>query len=198
MTGLTDDRRIKISNFLPVLNGLIPGVTSPVARLQLVAALTEFCGDSSYWREQLGDLRPDGTDRVHDLEMPQDTVFAGYICCRLLGEKLDADLYEITSPSSMRFDASVVGAVTVEAAVKPTPGVSLVPESIYAHYSEAVCHGAAARLFAMPGSAWHDPSKVGWHVSLFREGISRARRDVQEGYKTEQTHTRLRRGGQYF
>lgn len=199
MAGLTDDRRVELSRFLPLLNSLVAGVPGPVARMQLVLALVEFCADSSYWREQLGAITPDGGGQIYDLDVPSHTAFAGYIRCQLAdGEELAGDLYEMPSPRTVRFDESVSDAIDVIVSVRPMPDITRVPESIYANYCEAICNGAAARLLAMPGKAWQDPSKVGWHAGLFREGVSQARRDVQEGYRTEQTHTRLRRGGSYF
>lgn len=197
--GLSDDRRVELSVFLPVLNSMVAGVPGPVARMQLALTLGDFCDRSSYWREALDSITPDGTGRVYDLEIPGNTVFSGYIRCQLgNGEPLAGDLFEMPTPRTLRFDESVTEPVGIEVSVKPTPSISRVPESIHANYCEAICNGTAARLLAMPKKPWQDPSMVAWHLSQFREGVSQARRDVQEGYRTEQTQHGLRRGGSYF
>lgn len=196
MTGLTDDRRIGLEQFYPQLNVLMTGVPKPMMRQALIAALTDFCAQSTYWRELLAELSSIQAQRIYDLDTPTDTRFAGYLTCLMAGEEIGG--FSMPSPNTVQFDADQQRPVQLIGAVKPTPNVQRVPESIFASYCEAICHGAVARLLVMPGKPWSDASKVAYHQGEFREGISRAQRDVQQGYLTNATHRRLNRTSRYY
>lgn len=195
--SLTDENSVGLEQFKGPLNQMVSAVFWPTAKAELSAALADFCRTSTYWRTEVLSLRTVITGREYDMDCPQGTTLAGLIQCFDSTGNEFAD-YRMLTPRTIVFHSGHSGSVKVMAAVAPTPNLRRVPRILFDDFCEAVCHGAARRLAAMPDKAWSNPSVVSYHEQQFNDGCNRARRSAQEGYQSEGTHRRVNRRQTFY
>jgi hypothetical protein len=58
--------------------------------------------------------------------------------------------------------------------LKPTRSATAVDDILFESWGDVVASGALARILAMPGTAWANPSIARIHYETFRQGINRS------------------------
>ncbi len=74
-----------------------------------------------------------------------------------------------------------VGALRINAALKPTRASTTFPTQIYERYIETIAHGAKARIMLIPGKAYTDLKVGAWHRDEFDKGVGEARVIIARG-----------------
>lgn len=75
-------------------------------------------------------------------------------------------------------------------AVAPGPESTTVDDVLWLRHSEALKHGALARLMAAPSQSWANPALASWHAEQFKAAITAATAD--NGTNRKQVGRRLR------
>lgn len=193
---LTNDQRVSVSLFYPILAGMLIPPPTFVAKDKIIEALSEFCRESHVWREALGVGVTTANWSEIELDLPPNTDFAGWIEIRQMNSDiLPAEAFELSGPRTVTMNSEVAGTgmFQVFASVAPTPGIKEVPETLFNRYSYEIATGAAARLAQMPGEEWSAPQHVSNFRKIFTNGISSASRFALENYQSQPSATRLNR-----
>lgn len=121
-----------------------------------------------------------------------------------LGALVDKSLYSYAAEDTVRLDvAQACGTLTLDPSLEPDEDlirgldvkVSLVPHinsandqidyDFLTRWAEAVIGGAIFSLMTMKGRKWTDTGRAPLFMLDYNKGISRARREIVGGYKTE-------------
>ncbi|MFA5107766.1 MAG: hypothetical protein WC497_05595 [Patescibacteria group bacterium] len=119
-----------------------------------------------------------------------------------LGTLISPDLYVYRAEATTRLGvAQARGTLSLDASLEPTEDlvrgldvkVSLVPHvnsdavdlDFLTRWAEAVSGGALFSLMTMKGRKWTDAGRAALFLLDYNKGLSRARRETAEGYKTE-------------
>lgn len=191
--------------FLPNILTDAPGCPDEVAIQACKAAAAEFCERTLAWREELPAVNVSEGVSEYALVPPQGTEIVMVLSARLENRPLaplvpapselgSGEMESIwwsgaSSPTPDRYllprhgairlaptpSRAIPGGLIVTAALKPAPSSAACPEVLAAAWLSPICHGAKARLLAMPGWAWSRPELSLHHDRQFRAGTARAR-----------------------
>jgi hypothetical protein len=183
--------------------------------LAINRAAIDLCDQGRVWEESLDAMTLIGSIDAYELDLPAGAVL---VCVRNV--RLDArPLQLITSwtdfegraaqpgqPThyAMRGNELVVypaphqsgGRVTLVATLKPAFNATSLPDVLLQTHMGTVAEGAKAYLKEMTGTAWFDPSGFALASQRFREGVSRARINVEHGFAAGSLSITPRRYGQ--
>ena len=79
-------------------------------------------------------------------------------------------------------ESVVVGAIKVNAALRPAATATTVPDFLYTDWKDVIAAGTKFRLFMMTASAWGDPTKAAIFSQEFQQGINRAKALIAKGF----------------
>lgn len=65
---------------------------------------------------------------------------------------------------------------------KPLMTVLEIDDVIYNDWVDTIVSGAKSKLLAMPDAVWFSPKAVNYHQSIYRSGISNAKRRIGKGF----------------
>lgn len=182
-----------IEKLLPDVRHYATAAPDIVSLRELRNALTEFFDRSFIWKErQTFSAASDGVS-TFTLTLPPETRLNRV-------ESVRTRKYEYRGDSEVGFDAknnnfkyivNADGDVEITPALKRDETIEIVfsvttkrdateiPDEIYEQYGEAIAHGAAGRLLAMPERQWSSPNSVSYHMSIFNAGMMEATRRAQ-------------------
>lgn len=205
----------KHSDFYPLILPAVPGCPYMTVDLAINRAAIDLCDQGRVWEESLDAMTLIGGIDAYELDLPAGAVL---VCVRNV--RLDArPLQLITSwtdfegraaqpgqPThyAMRGNELVVypaphqsgGRVTLVATLKPAFNAPTLPDVLLQTHMGTVAEGAKAYLKEMTGAAWFDPSGFALASQRFREGVSRARINVEHGFAAGSLSITPRRYGQ--
>ena len=205
----------KHSDFYPLILPAVPGCPCMTVDLAINRAAIDLCDQGRVWEEALDALTLINGIDAYELDLPAGAVL---VCVRNV--RLDArPLQLITSwtdfegraaqpgqPThyAMRGNELVVypaphqsgGRVTLVATLKPAFNATSLPDVLLQTHMGTVAEGAKAYLKEMTGTAWFDPSGFALASQRFREGVSRARINVEHGFAAGSLSITPRRYGQ--
>lgn len=198
--------------FLPYIAPNVSGCPAGVMVQAIRNAAIEFCENTRLWK-----LRATGTDILKDearyaYDTPSNAkvIEAVYVainnsqlvktcreeldeCCPEWRETVDSrpKEYFMDTANTIRLvgipSEDILGSLDVDVAVKPSRSAVDGPDFLFENWVEVIAHGALARLHAMAGNIWADPSLVKYHRKKFRHGISKAK---SKELKSRQTISR--------
>ena len=79
-------------------------------------------------------------------------------------------------------EAAVVGAIRINAALRPAATATTVPDFLYTDWKDAIAAGAKFRLFMMSSSAWGDTTKAAIFSQQFQQEVNRAKALIAKGF----------------
>lgn len=189
-----------ILDMLNSVLGRAPGCPESEAAQQMLNACMEFC-ERTYWL----------TEPV-TITTPGQTVSLDAQVLDIIEAKIGADDLLITYVNDPQIDALSPGKYALTFAdpsyplIAPTPpdgteiyllivsapgpAAQAVADVLWLRHSEALTHGALARLLAEPKKPWSDSQTAMYYRGLFDEAMRRAAADAGRNRKT--TGRRLR------
>lgn len=90
------------------------------------------------------------------------------------------------------FDLSGFSTLFLSVVFKPLQTATSVPTILYEDYLEPIIAGAKYRLLSMPNKGWTDPEAAMHNRGLFREGLSEAKVQVNQGFGQKNKHVQPR------
>lgn len=88
--------------------------------------------------------------------------------------------------------ATVAGALTVRASIKPADDATEVPDVLLTSWRDAVVAGALERVLGMRGTVHYDPAEAGKYAGKFRQAIADGRIRANTGEATSELSVRMR------
>ena len=154
-----------------------------LAREQVRRAARDFCDKTRIWREPGSEWAHQGVTR-YEVRAPDGAVLASVPEASLDGGALSPGQdYRVMSGVIVLTD-DPRSARTLEYIATWMPSLSAkgMPEPILDRWSDAIAHGAVARLMEMPGKTWTSPEGSAYHDREYRAGIQAAlNEDARQG-----------------
>lgn len=207
-----------VADFRPFVRLSIATAPNAVVDHSLVRAARKFCERSTAIRVDLTPVDAAADTAVYTLTLPTDTEVVDIIEVLYEGRKLTPKTHKElskmdpeyrTTPGTPYFyvyegsnqlrlvgvpTAASVGAIEVEAAIKPTIAATAVHDDLYDMYFETISEGALATLFNMKSQVWYDPASARKSEILFENEADEAR--VRAGMSnTKGASGRVKYGG---
>jgi len=201
-----------ITDLVPDVRVEIPDIPSFVAERQLLRAMREFCEESRSWRVNISisvaaatptvlltSLLPTSTELVDIISIknvdgggpvvPRTYIWLDQNTTDWRSETDDtAKWYLLDGNNTVRFvptpSATAANQYYARVAVKPLLTATTVNDVVVNKYDELIVHGALSRLYSIPRKPWTDDGRAAYHMSLFREGIPRARQEASDEFQT--------------
>lgn len=177
----------KTTDYSVFLEYVLPhaaGVPEVVAKRCIRDAVIDFCDETKLYEQVLdGTLVTAGVNEF-ELELPTNTRLSGVIKLTLddgseltPGEHfaVKQESIELLSPLSM----DVV--ITATVALKPTRSSTTCPLFLFEDWAEVIGHGALAMLFNMFNEEWGNQKAAASSFSLYRNGVTKAKRYAKTG-----------------
>lgn len=204
-----------LNDFLPYVQPELPGCPIPTIQARLASVLDEFCRKTLCWTQWMD---PVGLIAgVSEYEIDADAPV--YL---LLSAACDGRQLDLTSEADLRFDLKAWqglvstrptkcfmradgvlmvsptptepgGVITGQLALIPRRPVTTVDDQIARHYVDGLASGVLARLMAMPGVTWSQPSAVAYHEARYLDAQSAAMADKAHGFSMSDVVVRPRR-----
>ena len=169
---------------------LVPNCPIPTAEMALVDACIEFCEQGSAVHRELTAVATEvGESRV-ELVLPAESLLVRITALKIDGRETVARPYfemdEDVSGLPRMFSNTPQGDVMLypvpdavypvkaTALLKPSREATTVDDILFESWGDVVASGALARILAMPGVAWSNPSIARIHYETFRQGINRS------------------------
>lgn len=196
---------------------LVPGCLIPVAENAIRNAAIEFCRRTNAWRYDADPIVVVAGVADYDLDVPSGsgaalirsaefTTSGGALA--MLDPKSPDQLDEImpgwkteqsavvyyTSPSpdviTLAGLPEEAGTLKLVLALVPTRASTGIDQSIHEQHLDAITHGAAARLMAMPKKPWSDPNMAAYHAGEFANVITGTKVSAARGNTRAPIRTR--------
>ncbi|GLQ72911.1 hypothetical protein [Vibrio penaeicida] len=172
---------VPVSDFYPVLRHMTDVPLNADMDVALIRSASEFCRDSQVIVHTRGlDWVRAGTtlNLIESSGLNHRTLgdikSAGLISVSADGQPLMAERdYEVLSLDQI-YALQPWKRVHLVIAVEPALTTHFFPAALWEDWQEAICHGAASRLYAVPGALHLE--RVRFHEQAFTEGKRRARR----------------------
>lgn len=205
------------SDFYPLILPAVPGCPYPTVDLAINRAAIELCEQGRVWEESLDAITLAAGAEAYSLDLPAHAVLVTLRNVRLDGQTLApipswATLegrtaqparpthYAVRAGELVVYpppSAEASGArITLVGTLKPTFNAASLPNVLLSEHMGTVAEGAKAFLKQMTGTAWFDPSGFVLANQQFKEGVSRARINVEHGFAAGSLSVTPRRYGQ--
>ena len=193
----------KHSDFYPLILPAVPGCPYMTVDLAINRAAIDLCDQGRVWEESLDAMTLIGGIDAYELDLPASAVLVCVRNVRLDGRPLqlvtswtdfEGRTAQPAKPThyAVRGNEIVVypkpdpesagGRITLVTTLKPGFNTKTLPDVLLATHMNTVAEGAKAFLKEMTGTAWFDPSGFALATQRFREGISRARINIEHGF----------------
>jgi hypothetical protein len=194
---------MQLLDMLKGVMGKVPGCPEGEAAAQMLNACMEFC-ERTYWLTEPVTITTSATPgatvsldaQVLDIieaKVGDDDLFITYVNDPRI-DQLAPGKYALTfaDPSYPLITPTPPVGTVVSLLIVSAPGPSAegVADVLWLRHSEALTHGALARLLAEPKKAWSDPQTASYHHGRFEAAMQRAASDASRNRKT--TGRRLR------
>jgi hypothetical protein len=90
-------------------------------------------------------------------------------------------------------DETILNAITLRVALKPTRASTTCDDILFQDYVEFIAHGAKMRLSMTPGKSYTNPDVAALGNVMFRQGINRALQRSVRGHSRSDLQVKLRR-----
>jgi hypothetical protein len=185
----------------------VAGCPTELALNAIKQTAIRFCHRTRVWKEFVDLITVTATDEVYDIPTPRDAesvrILRGWYDGKeleILQEEQVNDMFPDdwtlqtgtplyimqTAPDCFylvpRPEATVVDAVKLFVALKPTREATGLPSFVYERYLDSITHGVKARLFSMASVRWSNPSLASYYVGMFEEDIGNANVDAYKGF----------------
>lgn len=159
-----------------------------VVVLAVRSAVKEFLEESNVWVYRPKDVLTQLSDRI--VMIPRDT----YICkvwpmeCNpCVSNELSYSHPNIIHLADVRnYEKQTLEGIEVSLSI--TQSSLECPMFVFDRYHNGILSGTLARLQAMPGKAWSDPSMVAYHLGIFETAIKSARSDVENSFNKKRSN----------
>ena len=206
------------ADFYPLVLPAVLGCPYMTADMAINRAAIELCSQARVWEESMDSIALQAGIEAYEIDPPPHSVLVCVRNVRLNGRPFPilveswAELHGNADAApgmpthfAMRGNELVVyplpapeaaGArVTLAATLKPTHTATALPDVLLASHMDTVAEGAKGFLKEMTGTAWFDPSGAAYANQRFREGIARARINVEHGFVASSLSVTPRRFG---
>lgn len=193
-----------ISDFLPDVMIMCPGVPDILAENKIRESAIEFCKLSGYWQEDLDPVTTKANQPTYDIETPADAVIRHLLTVKVDGSviqpsktvELDRrregwrtntnrpsryvhkNMREITL-TPVPDDAYTIDAY---ASLVPTNDATEIPDLLYDFQKEVIEAGAIFKLLMIPKKQWTDFGAGAAYRQQFYRGVKQARIDANKQY----------------
>lgn len=172
---------VALDSLLPSLLFDLPQVPEILALDRLRDAARIFCELTHYWQEDVTVTPVEGTT-AYPITLPAGLVVAEVRKALQGGEPV---AFGMDGRATITLEELAgTGAVTVTAAVKPAHDGATLYEAIAEEYRDAVASGARAKLLMIVGKPWSQPELAAAHWDMFTSACNKARREVENGFRT--------------
>ena len=207
---------IEHEDYLPRVQPYVQGCPRPVVLTAINQAISEFCQKTLIWRETLPTFDLTVDDDIYALSLPADMAMVMPVYVSINGstihpmteEELDhmdygwrtsdtgtPSKYFCPEPGTIQFnrkpEETLVDAVKVRAALKPSTTALTSGATIYANWYETIRRGALHYLMEMPKKEWSDPAQAMVNGRYFNSQIQSALAQANRGNTRKPTYARL-------
>jgi len=202
---------VSVREFLPILEATIPQADAAMLQLSVVLTAIDFCKKTHFHQQSFPiDLQAGVAD--YRISVPGVVQLAGIrqVIDTLTGlplvaktpETMDAELpgwrnhqstdplyWHQTEPARLRLmptpSEDKPGAVTVRAALAPSPKAKQIYSRLYDDYFNELVAGTVSRLCSMPKRDWSDRVTAAEQQVIYERGVRYAKADVIKGFSNE-------------
>lgn len=198
-----------LTSFYPYVRMDVSQAAAPVLADAVINALQTFCEDTWIYTADLAAVSSVAGQAAYTLAPPTGTDVVAIKTLSYEGGRLqptsEGELDSLYSTSDWRVrtgnplhfyqtadtaavrlfpapEAAVVGAIRVNAALRPAVTATTVPDFLYADWKDVIAAGAKFRLFMMTASAWGDQGKAAVFSQEFQQGVNRAKALIAKGF----------------
>lgn len=205
---MTDLVQVALLDFVPSVLLEVPTCPEIVALKAVRDTCIDFCDHTNYWQYDLDLITAVANVAEYNLdELPDGTVLSSITSMTFQGlpvyprtlEWLDTNRANWRKDYSTRPEyflvqqigqfqlvgypsVTVVDAVRVRVALKPSRAATKVYDRLYEDYLDDIANGALARLMAMRGRPWSDQSLVEHYNRLYELERGSAKVAVRKGF----------------
>lgn len=177
-----------LDDFMGGIRPYAPTVAEPTAHNAIRQAAIQFCERTRMWREEdeyqnvagadVAVTVPEGSQLIdfdivsfNDFE-PLDPATTQWLDRNYRGWRTNASpgtpryVTQLTT-NTLRLVPGMDGIVKVSMWLKPDQACMEMPSFLSSQYRETIAHGALARLLAIPGQPYSDPTAADYYLRLF-------------------------------
>ena len=179
----------------------VPGVPQNVALNAIRNAVIEFCEKTRIWVVDQAAITGTINIAVYPFVPLAGTVVAGVVVgsAKYNGQRIEPTTQSELSDNNVLWStrtgqprhflqentkefiltpmpsATLVNAITMKVALKPTRASTTVADWIVEMYREELAHGAKGKMFSMQKKPWSSADLAGYHTGRFDDAIAKAR-----------------------
>lgn len=192
---------VALTNWLKDLLPHTPGIVRSVARREVIKAAREFFRDSTAWREVVQSAYfADGAYALTAVPQSTDSevltilsVEANGVPLTLKAERPTGDRPDGTPTCWYPVPGTVDGfevwptpdqyddEILVRVVLIPTDAATSLPDVAARRHFDGILDGALGRVYGHPAKPYSNPTLAEYHLRRFRNAISKAKGEVQQG-----------------
>jgi hypothetical protein len=172
------------SVFLDYVLPHVAGVPEALAKRCIRDAVIDFCDETKLYEAVLDGTLVKAGITEFDLELPSNTRLSGVSKLTLEdGSELQPMRHFVVRQSTIDLlqPMSSDTIITATVSAKPTRASTTCPSFIYEDWAEVIGFGAQAMLFNMVNEEWYDQRAANTTYSLYRNGVTKAKRYAKTG-----------------
>lgn len=170
-----------------------------VVMSHLKTVVRDFLDLSQTWVYDCPEIEVvDRTQRMYVLDLPADSMVCkmwsihGRKC---VGEYFQEPHYYINFNNQLVFESDLptyFKKIEVVASLKTMQDALTCPDFVYQNYHDIIVAGTVARIQLMPATTWFNPQSAEINQAIYKQGVDRAKNDVQDGFGLKRQPKRTR------
>jgi len=206
-----------LSSFLPFVLPEVPGCPGPLAEQRVLTACIEFCERTQYWRYESDPMPMEAGIDEYEVDIPSGSQLVSIIdpikfngakiygtTKELLDKNESDDWQDNQGDTPFAYynkslgvfrpvpypETTISDAIKLDLALKPLPDATTVEDFLFTEFFQAIADGALAKLFALPGKAWGDPTMSAHHAGLFDDAMNKAATKAKSGFRAQERYSK--------
>ena len=195
-----------LNDFLPYVQPELPGCPIPTIQARLGSVLDEFCRKTKCWTQWMEPIELFEGESEYETDADSGALVYLLLSAACDGQRMHLSseaemrsnlqawqLRSSTRPTKcfMRADGTLVvsptpnesgGLITGQLALTPRRPVTRIDDQIAQHYIDGIASGVLARLMAMPGTPWFQPTLVPYHEARHTDAENAALANQAHGF----------------